>query len=60
MWLAEPGRFDYASGTDLAAGIGGDTEKIQAEVVCRLRPGIDPELIKMAVEDVREKRRPRW
>ena len=58
--LREIARFNHVSGKDFAAGIGGDTELTQAEVTRWVFPGIDPELIKMAVEDVMEKRRPRW
>jgi hypothetical protein len=53
-------RFDHGWGRDFAAGIGGNAEDIEKEVIHRLGPGVHPELIKLAVDDVMERRRPRW
>jgi hypothetical protein len=58
--FANPARFDQGWGRDFAAGVGGEAEAIEEEVARRLRPEIHPELIKFAVQDVRERREPRW
>ena len=53
-------RFDHGWGRDFAAGIGGEAAAIEREVMRRVSPGIHPELVKLAVEDALENRRPRW
>ena len=58
--LAEMARFDHGWGKDFAAGIGGDAKDIEQEVKRRVGPGIHPKLIKMAVEDALDQRKPRW
>jgi hypothetical protein len=57
--LAEIARFDHAFGRDAAAGLGAEAEKIEREVIRRLGPRIDPELVRLAIEDALEGRRPR-
>lgn len=44
--------FGFGLGQVLAAGIGGEAGAIEKEVVQRLAPGIHPDLIKLAVQDV--------
>jgi hypothetical protein len=58
--LAEIARFDHGWGRDFAAGIGSESEAIEREVTRRMPPGVNPELVKLAVEDVLNCRRPRW
>jgi hypothetical protein len=52
-------RFDHGWGKDFAAGIGGDANAIVKEVRLRDRPGIQPELVKLAGADALENRKPR-
>jgi hypothetical protein len=58
--LAEIARFDHAFGRDAAADVGGEPEAILVEIARRL--GLDPahEVIRLAVDDAIEGRRPRW
>ena len=58
--LAEIARFDHANGRDAAAHVGGETEAILAEVAHRLGPAATVEVIRLAVDDAIEGRRPRW
>jgi hypothetical protein len=58
--LVETARFDHGWGRDLSAGIGGQSEGIEREVTRRMQPGINPEMVKLAVEDDLEGRRPQW
>jgi hypothetical protein len=58
--LAEMSRFDHGWGKDFAAGFGGDELDIEAEVTRRLGHGIHPKLIKMAVQDALDNRKPQW
>ena len=58
--LAEMAAFDHGWGRDFSVGVGGESVAIEREVIRRVGPGIHPQLIKMAIEDVMEQRRPRW
>jgi hypothetical protein len=58
--LAEMSRFDHGWGRDLAAGVGGEAGAIEREILRRVGTGVPPELVKLAVQDVLEGRRPRW
>jgi hypothetical protein len=58
--LAVIARFGHAFGRDAAARRGARAEKIERELTRRVRLGSEPELIKRAVEDALENRRPRW
>jgi hypothetical protein len=58
--LFEMARFDHGWGRDFAAGIGGDADAIEREVVRRVGPGVAAELVKLAIQDILERRRPRW
>ena len=58
--LAEIARFDHAFGRDAAAGLEAEVETIEREVIRRLAPRTDPEVVSLAVEDALESRRPRW
>jgi hypothetical protein len=58
--LAEIARFDHGYGRDFAARVGDQAESIQREVMRRVSPGVHPELVKLAVEDALEGRRPPW
>ncbi len=58
--LAEMARFDHGWGRDFAAGVGGEAGAIEREVQRRLGPGVALELVRMAIEDVLDGRRPRW
>jgi hypothetical protein len=58
--LAEMARFDHGWGRDFAAGVGGEADAIERAVLRRLGPSVPPELVKVAVQDVVERRRPRW
>jgi hypothetical protein len=42
------------------AGVGGDEVDIEAEVKRRVGPGIHAKLIKMAVADALDNRKPQW
>ena len=58
--LAEMARFDHGWGKDFAAGVGGEFDAIEQEVMRRIGHEIHPELIKLAVQDAVEQRKPRW
>ena len=58
--LAEIDRFDHTFGRDAAGRIGGQAEAIEREVMRHIRPGANSEVVKLAVEDALEKRKPRW
>ena len=58
--LAEIARFDHGYGRDFAARVGDQAGAIEGEVIRRLGPGVDPEVVGLAVEDALEGRRPRW
>jgi hypothetical protein len=58
--LAEMASFDHGWGRDFAAGVGGEADAIGREVLRRVGPGISPELVKLAIQDVLERRKPRW
>ncbi len=58
--LAEMAGFDHGWGRDFAAGVGGDAEAIEREVRHRVGPQVAPEVVRLAVEDALEGRRPRW
>jgi hypothetical protein len=58
--LAEMARFDHGWGRDFAAGVGGEAAAIEGEVLRRVGPVVPPELVKVAIQDVLEHRRPRW
>jgi hypothetical protein len=58
--LAEIARFDHAFGRDAAAHVSGEPQAILAEVAHRLGPTAAAEVIKLAVDDAIEGRRPRW
>jgi hypothetical protein len=52
--------FAQSWGRDFAAGVGGEADAIEKEVMRRVGPGIQPELIKLAARDAVGRRRPRW
>jgi hypothetical protein len=52
--LAEIARFDHGWGRDFAAGIGSQCEAIEHEVTHRMQPGVNPKVVKLAVEDILE------
>jgi hypothetical protein len=52
--------FDHGWGRDFAAGVGGEAGAIERELTRRVGHGVHPELIKLAVRDAVERRRPRW
>jgi len=56
--LAEMATLDHGWGRDFAAGVGGEADAIEKEVLRRLGPGVQPELVKLAVQDVMEQRGP--
>jgi hypothetical protein len=58
--LAEMAMFDHGWGLDFAAQVGGEAEAIEQEVMRRIGHEIHPELIKLAVQDAIEQRKPRW
>jgi hypothetical protein len=58
--LAEMATFDHGWGRDFAAGVGGEADAIEKEVMRRLGHGVHPELIKLAVQDATGGRKPRW
>jgi hypothetical protein len=58
--LAEMARFDHGWGRDFAPGVGGEADAIEKEVVRRCGHGIHPALIKLAVQDVVDRRKSRW
>ncbi len=58
--LAKPATFDHGWGQDFAAGVGGEADAIDKEVLRRLGPGVSRERIKPAVQDAMERRKPRW
>jgi hypothetical protein len=57
--LAEIARFDHGFGRDFAAQVGGQAEAIEQEVIRRVGSGIDAEVVRLAVEDALDNRRPR-
>jgi hypothetical protein len=57
--LAEIARFDHGWGRDFATGIGGQAQAIEREVMRRVGSGIHPDLVKLAVAEAMENRRPR-
>jgi hypothetical protein len=57
--LAEMATFDHGWGRDFAARVGGEADAIEKEVLRRLSPGIHPDLIRLAVEDGFDQRKPR-
>jgi hypothetical protein len=58
--LAEMARFDHGWGRDFAAGIGGDADAIEKEVIRRCSPRTQTKIVKLAVKDALESRKPRW
>jgi hypothetical protein len=60
--LAEIRRFDHAWGWAFASNVGGDRRAIEAEVRDRLDAGqgAEAELVREAIGDALEGRRPRW
>ena len=58
--LAEMATFDHGWGRDLAAQVGGEPDAIEKEVLRRVGPGIHPEVVKLAVQDALEPRKPQW
>jgi hypothetical protein len=58
--LVEIARFDHGWGRDFAAGIGGEADAIEKEVMRRVGPKTHPEIVKLAVKDALESRKPRW
>jgi hypothetical protein len=58
--LAEMASFDHGWGRDFAARVGDEAESIEREVLRRVSQTIRPELIKLAVLDALERRKPRW
>ena len=58
--LAEMAKFDHGWGRDFAAGVGGEVDAIEREVMRRCGQSIHAELIKSAVQDAVEQRKPRW
>ncbi len=58
--LAEMADFDHGWGRDFAAQVGGAPEAIEREVLHRVGPQVAPEVVRLAVEDALEGRRPRW
>jgi hypothetical protein len=53
-------QLDHGWGRDFATGIGSEVEHIEREVNRWVGPRIDPQVVKLAVEDARDNRRPRW
>src|SRR5262245_32659090 len=58
--LAEMAMFDHGWGRDFAAGVGGESDAIEKEVLRRCGHGIHAELIELAVQDAVDRRKPRW
>jgi hypothetical protein len=58
--LVEMATFDHGWGRDFAAGVGGEADAIEKDILRRCGHGIHPELIKLAVQDAVERRKPRW
>jgi hypothetical protein len=58
--LFEMAQFDHGWGKEFAAAIGGDAEAIDKEVIRRVSSMTHPEIIKLAVKDALEPRKPRW
>jgi hypothetical protein len=58
--LAEMATFDHGWGRDFAAGVGGEADAIEREVMRRVGPSIHAELIRLAVQDAVGQRKPRW
>ena len=57
--LAEMAPFDHGWGRDFAAGVGGEADDIEKEVLRRLGTGVHPDLVRLAVQDVIDQRKPR-
>jgi hypothetical protein len=53
-------RFAHGWGRDFADQVGGEADAIEREDMRRISHTIRPELVKLAVQDVMEKRKPRW
>jgi hypothetical protein len=47
-------------GPGLRGGVGGEADAIEREVMRRVSHTIHPDLIKLAVRDAVEQRKPRW
>jgi hypothetical protein len=58
--LAEMATFDHGWGRDFAAGVGGEADAIEREVMRRCGHSIRAELIILAVRDAVEQRKPLW
>jgi hypothetical protein len=58
--LAEMATFDHGWGRDFAAGVGGEADDDEKEVVRRVGHGLRPDPVKLAVRDAVERRKPRW
>jgi hypothetical protein len=56
--LAEMATFDHSWGRDFAAGVGGEADVIEKEVMRRCGDGIHAELIRLAVQDAAERCEP--
>ncbi len=54
------GTHGLQPGKDFAAWIGGDADAIEKEVIRRCSPRTHPKIVKLAVKDVLESRKPRW
>jgi hypothetical protein len=52
--------FDHGWGRDFAAGVGDEADDIEKEIMRRVGHRIRPELIKLAVQDAMERRKPCW
>ena len=57
--LHEMAAYDHGWGRDFAAGVGGGADATEREVLKRLSPEIAPELVRLAVQDVVDQRKPR-
>jgi hypothetical protein len=58
--LAEMATFDHGWGRDFVAGVGGEADAIEREVLRHLGPGVHLDRVRLAVQDVMERRKPRW
>jgi hypothetical protein len=52
--------FEHGWGRDFAAGVGGEAEAIEKEVMRRCGQAIHPGLVRLAVQDAVDRRKPRW
>jgi hypothetical protein len=57
--LAEMATSDHGQGRDFAAGVGGEADAIERGILRCLGPGVHPDLVRVAVQDAMERRRPR-